>query len=168
MDWLRSRADKQHELMDSILPKPLDPLVDFSRGFIDGGLGFGDSFITVVANPIDSAKAVQAMAGNPFLNPGALLTDWIFKGQNPVDNVREGWQQNQQIVKGLSEGYRDQYKENGVAGVVGLATFDIVSTLATTPAGQGASLTSRAATVALNTAKPSVTDVVASAQPNDD
>lgn len=111
---------------------------NFAHGVLEWGKGTVDTVVGIAKNPVATAKAVGKLATNPVLNPIGGTAVALAQGKNPIEAYKDGAGQLKDIGKGLLDGYKDVYKEHGIAGLAGNIAPDIAIALATGGTGAAA------------------------------
>lgn len=111
---------------------------NFANGVLEWGKGSVDTVVGIVKNPVATAKAVGKLATNPVLNPIGGTAMALIQGKNPVEAYKEGAGQLKDIGTGLIDGYKDVYKEHGLAGLAGNIAPDVAIALLSGGSGTAA------------------------------
>ena len=103
---------------------------NFANGVVDWGKGTVGTVTTLASHPVETVKAVGKLATNPVLNPLGGTAVALAQGKNPITAYKDGANDLKDIGSGLIQGYKDTYKEHGVAGLAGSIAPDVVLAVA--------------------------------------
>lgn len=103
---------------------------NFANGVLDWGKGTVGTVVTLASHPVESAKAVGKLATNPVLNPLGGTAVALIQGKNPVTAYKDGLNDVKDIGSGLLDGYKQTYKDHGIAGLAGSIAPDVAIAIA--------------------------------------
>ncbi len=134
---------------------------NFANGVLDWGKDTVGTVTTMVSHPVRTAKAVGKLATNPVLNPIGGTVVAAINGKNPATAYKDGLNDLKDIGGALVSGYKDTYKEHGIAGLAGRLAPDVV--LAVASGGSGTAAKTAGTTAAKAATKEVVEDVASTA-----
>ena len=134
---------------------------NFANGVLDWGKDAVGTVTTVVSHPIRTAKAVDKLASNPVLNPIGGTARALISGKNPITAYKDGAKDLKDLGGALVSGYKDTYKEHGIAGLAGRLAPDVV--LAVASGGSGTAVKTAGTTAAKAATKEVVEEVASTA-----
>jgi hypothetical protein len=157
----RSNWEVVGKIMTELNPHSIENQVNFFQGAFNAATGTVRSLTSDLPATV---KGVGDLVNNPVLNPIRTVAKSIATGESPLPEFQRGWDQFYGMGQTVADGYQEEYRENGSAGVAGSIGFDVG--LAFLPGGAGASTARGAARTAASAFKPSASDVAAAAANN--
>lgn len=103
---------------------------NFANGVLDWGKGSIDTVVSIATHPVETVKALDKLASNPVLNPIGGTARAVISGKNPITAYKDGLGDLKDLGGSLLDGYKETYKEHGVAGVAGSLAPDILLAVA--------------------------------------